>query len=286
MLLHLLLLAFALPALSLTPGASIVTLGPGAKEVQLVAAKQAAKQGFASALLEVNDEQALRRSRLMMYGPAYAKEATDAPGNAKMVAAASDISDALESAEALLVVCDTDAPPEKTMRVAMTAAPALKHIGVLSAQGGSPGDAIVQSIAAEIRPGVPVSFVRVGVLKGGGPGESEDGSLPDLGMDKAYNDGLFDLSEAQCSMSHDRFTLGGRVVKGKDAFKPANFFQKMGTKSSFDPCDTDTNRSCAASCLIAAVQRESACDVSVGAAKGEDLGTPEEWVERINGAMG
>ena len=93
---------------ALAPGAGVFVLGPGAREVQLIAAKTAANAGYRSACLcgKESPKQRLNKvtgtrniQRALMYGRAYAEEGKDAEGKVRLVSTPDEIGDELAVCE-------------------------------------------------------------------------------------------------------------------------------------------------------------------------------------------
>ena len=90
---------------------------------------------------------------------------------------------------------------------------------------------------------VELSIVRVGSLKGGGPGEAEEG---ELGLHKSYYDSIVDLSIYMATSAYDKFTLGASVSAG-DPFDMPNPLLRAAKQGSFEASDAETSRTVAAS---------------------------------------
>jgi len=234
----------------------VVVSGPGATEVNLIAAKMAAKLGNCEAFSVVRDP---RRATELMYG----RGVTEGP--ARAISGVDAIADALATAEALILTCDFQSgpPTEASLRAVFGNAPKLRHVALLSTLGGQalplvakpfgPFEGKLRELAAANR--VQVSVVRVGNLKGGGPGEVFQGkALTDFGLDKFFYDTLIDLSEATATMAYDRFALGATVRRGDPLRRMPNPVVSLFTAGTFEPLDTDCSRLSAAAALVAAVR--------------------------------
>lgn len=256
---------------------NVVVLGPGAFEVKLCTAKIAAKQGLAASVV-VSD---VGKAQALMYG----KTPGTAKGKTASVVSVDDIATALKPCEGLIMTLPN--PTEKSMSALFENAPKLKRLAMLSSIGGklSKAENYLRELCEEKK--CQFSVVRVGVLKGGGPGEvattgpDAGKALTDYGLSKAYYDTLVDLSLAQTTMAHDRFTLGADVVAG-DPYKPQNFILEIATSGEFGPKKTDTNRVVAASSLVAAITRPKPIDITVSAASSRAPPTPAEWTKLLN----
>ena len=130
--------------------------------------------------------------------------------------------------------------------------------------------------------GCDVSIVRVGTLKGGGPGEEENPPEKEVGLSISYYNTLIQLDEYMCTASYDKFTLGAKITKG-DSVELANPLMKAARKSDFSPYDDETSRVVAAGAIIHALTHPSAVEFSVGASKGEQPPTSEEWASLFKG---
>ena len=93
-------------------------------------------------------------------------------------------------------------------------------MGVTRAKPGGPfgiggGDAAIAAGEAALRKatsarGVDLSIIRVGTLKGGGPGVAEG---DELGLSQLYYDGIGDLTAYMTTQSYDKFTNGAKVLR-------------------------------------------------------------------------
>jgi hypothetical protein len=152
-------------------------------------------------------------------------------------------------------------------------------MGVSKAKGGFFGGGDVKLLQSETTlrdickaRNLKFSIVRAGNLKGGGPGE--DGN--DFGLNKSYYNTLLDIVEASVTMAHDKYTLGLDCRKG-DTIDMPNMIAQMGTKSSFEACDYETNRVVVAGGLVAAALYDAPVEVTVSAEKATTPPTLEAW---------
>jgi hypothetical protein len=277
-------IAILLNLLPLVLSLSTVIFGPQSRELLLLTAKLAAREGIAtSCICSEGTDVGCRR---LMYGTDYADVAIDDPSRAKPISTANDIGLALESCDAITLI-NYDAPVEASLlnTLISNSGPNLSKIVVLSkmgvtrAKGGffsgtesklSEAEAVIRTTCREKN--LRLSIVRAGVLKGGGPGK--DGN--DFGMNRVYYNTLFDIVEASVTMAHDKFTVGAAVEAGDPVDLP-NMLSQMASKSSFEPARGETNRIVAAGAAVAALLREEAIEVSVSSAKSEELVTMVEW---------
>ena len=208
-------------------GLNSLTFGPGSLELRLITAKLAARNGGDAALYAGPDEKAQKRWRSLMYGKEYGDADADAPGCARVMTTVEELGASLSAAEALVLVCDT-APLEQSALDTLfnNAGDDLRRVvliskmGVTRAKPAGPfglggGDAAIAAGEAALRKvasardGLDLSIVRVGTLKGGGPGAAEGG---ELGLSQLYYDGIVDLSTYMCTQSYDKFTNGAKVL--------------------------------------------------------------------------
>ena len=268
---------------------STVVFGPQSRELLLLTAKLAAREGIStSCICSEGTEAGCRR---LMYGSSYADDGVDDHDKAKPISAASDIGTALATCESLTLI-NYDAPVEESLwkTLIQNTGPQLSKIVVLSkmgvtrAKGGFFGGVDKKLLDAEMcirttcaEKNLPLTIVRAGILKGGGPGK--DGN--DLGMDKVYYNTLFDIVEASVSMAHDKFTVGAEVEQG-DAIDLPNAISQMATKSSFEPRRGETNRIVAAGATVAALLQDKPMEISVSSTKSEQLPTMKEWNQMLS----
>ena len=290
----------------LSPGSGVLVLGPGAAEVKLIAAKLAAKAKYKAACVALGpaSDATLFGQRALMYGKAYAEAGQDAPGRAAVIQGPDAIAERLRTAEGVIVCCDEQSGPPSAGSVRAIFdrgnSPKLRSVALLSKiQGGgaggllakslAPGEAALKEAAAD-RGNVALSIVRVGVLKGGGPGKIERDkanagkSLTDHGLDAYYYSTLYEYSNALAIMAHDQFALGASVTNG-DPFKMPNFIEAFRTKADFEPRPTDASRVAAAGALLAALVREKDADFTVSSLQSETPPTFQEWGKMLKEAL-
>ena len=125
----------------------------------------------------------------------------------------------------------------------------------------------------------PLDTFAVGILKGGGPGGGQDaprvGDM-ELGLSKAYYDGIAELETYMTTQAHDRFTLGATVLAG-DPLDLPSALMRIGRRGSFDPRDDETSRIVGAAAAVHAIRHPSTVELSIGAAKGEAPPTTAQW---------
>lgn len=279
-----LLICLAVPSLAGRPLDSVVVsafnsvvVGPGALEVKLIAAKIAAKSDDQCFLISPPDESFKKKCRSLMYGsPAKGGEEEDNRPMPLFVASASEIGDALKVAEGIIITCDKEPMGDAMIDTLLSnAGTDLKHVCMLSVMGTRLAKAEETLRKKCTDADITVSIIRAGTLQGGGPGGGEDGSGGEVeyGLNKFFDNTIFDLLEARTSMAFDKFTLGVKLSKD-NPYKPATaLFGTVG----FGPNDGTTGRTAAAMALYAAVQRDIGVDVSLSSDKGEAPPTPDEW---------
>ena len=124
--------------------------------------------------------------------------------------------EALASAHCLALISDGVAMPGAALTSVLEAAPQLKRIVCLSKMGVTRASAgplglgrgNVEQLEAENRlrsacasAEIGLSIVRVGTLKGGGPGRA--GNLVDLGLSRAYYDNVMDIETLRVTQAYD-----------------------------------------------------------------------------------
>ena len=265
-------------------GTSVV-YGPSAKELVLLTSKLIAKEGEESYCIVGPKQEGAGRK--LMYGTRDEYE-DDGQNRAIPISSGGDMQSALTKAETLFLVC-YDSPIEESALTTLmnNAGSGLSKVVLLSKMGASvggggffgggsklaDGEKSVRSICKSKN--LDLSIVRAGQLKGGGPGEP---NANDFGLSVSYYNTLFELSEAACTMSHDRFTLGVDCFPG-DSVEQPNPLALFGTKTSFDAYPYDTNRINAAMACVMAAKHDKPVEFSVGSAKAEAPPSQEEWAE-------
>lgn len=267
-----------------------VVYGPSAKELILLTSKLVSKDGQESFCICAPGQEAI--SRRLMYGDV--DEDGDDESNyrlAKPISSGGDIQEALTKANTLILVCHDTPIDEKALATLLNSAGSdlskivlLSKMGVEASGGGggffgggggnprlADSESAVRSLCESKN--INLSIVRAGQLKGGGPGEPFDN---DYGLNKQYYNTLFELSEASCTMAHDRFTLGVDCSKG-DTVEIPNALKLFGTKTSFDASPYDTNRINAAMAAVMAASHDRPVEFSVGTAKATSPPSREEW---------
>lgn len=265
-------------------GTSVV-YGPSAREMVLLTSKLIAKEGERSYCIVGPQQESTGRK--LMYGKRDEYE-DDGQNRAVPISSGGDMQNALTDAETLFLIC-YDSPIEKSALSTLlnTAGSGLSRVVLLSKMGATTGGGGFFGGGSKLADGeetvrslcwsknLDLSIVRAGQLKGGGPGEP---NANDFGLSVAYYNTLFELAEASCTMSHDRFTLGVDCSKGDSVDQP-NPLSLFGTKTSFDAYPHDTNRINACMACVMAAKHGKPVEFSVGSAKGEAPPSKEEWAE-------
>jgi len=252
----------------------LVIVGSGALEVQLMTAKLAHKQGD-TATLVVGTDINTKTCQKMMYG------SEDLVEGVSMVSSGSDIGEALDKVDGLVLICDVDRNMDWDVAETLldnANADTLRHVALLSQMGGK-SKQLEEKLRKRCQEDdqLCLSIIRAGILKGGGAGQ--DPETP-FGLHKYWYDTLFELKTALLTMSFDKYTLGATVTEGDTPC--ANFFQKMSSGQSFDPAAYDTGRLAAAQALLTAVHQDKNLDVSIGTASAKEPPTMEEWKTMLN----
>lgn len=289
----------ALCALPSAAALSTLVYGPGSLEIRLLAAKLIAREPDCSAAFYVGEDNpaVTKRCRQLLYGKAAAEDQQD-PENAQVLTSTEDLGSFLAKSDSLCLVCDSSPLSDGVFKTLLANAPDLSRVVLVSKMGvtrakplpfGLPNPDVAladneKAIADAARTaGLELSIVRVGTLKGGGPGAIEDGKLVgdvELGLAQPFYDGIGDLSSYMVATAFDKFTLGAKLVAG-DPFELANPIMRAGNAGSFDPRDDETSRIVAGGAIVHALCRHptGGLDVTVAAAKGEAPPTADEWAE-------
>jgi hypothetical protein len=169
----------------------------------------------------------------------------DAPDCAQVVSDGNDIQGVFETCSAMVIVANEGELTQGALATAFGVAPELKRVVMISqmgatrAKGGLFGGGDLKVLEGEnlVRraadaKAVEVSVVRVGTLKGGGPGRVELGEVvgaEEHGLSKAWYDTLIDLEGALVTQAYDKFTLGANCVAG-DPIDLPNGLMRMANK--------------------------------------------------------
>lgn len=275
-----------LPLANVCEALNTVLYGPSAREMLVLTAKVAAREGLdASLICAPGTEEGCQK---LMYGPT-ATPPEGLSGRATPVSSGDDMQGALEKADALVFVAlDTPIEEASYKTLLNSAGDNLEKVVLLSRMGvskaGSGGffgggkDAQLKASEDNLKNlcnsrGLPLSIVRAGVtLKGGGPGEEGE----DHGLDRNYYNTLLDVVEASVTIAHDKYTLGLDCTKG-DTVEVPNMFTQMGSKSSFEACAFESNRVVLAGGTVAALLHDEPVEISVSSAKAEQPPSQQDW---------
>jgi len=276
-------------ATALLPGSAVV-FGPGTGEMRLVVSKLVARSGVDTTLIA--NVQQVESYEKLMYGDA---KLTD--GAAKIVAVNSEISAALAQAQALCIVCDEGSLPESPMMSALEAAPDLQKIVLLSRMGVSKatagfmglgkGEVEMQECEARLRAaagsrGLDLSVVRVGSLKGGGPGAMASADSEEIGLSQNYYDTILELETALVTQAYDKYSLGCSLKAG-DTIEAQNTFSRLANKGSFEPRPDETSRVVAGGAVVATLAHPKPVEFTLSATKGTAAPTADEWQSMLEG---
>ena len=292
----------ALTTTTTTTPKTTVVYGPQSRELLLLVAKLAAAPSYGNlqqthCICAPGTEEGCRR---LLYGSDYADAGVDLEGNAKPISDPEDMGAALEAAESLVLVA-TDEPVEGASLetfLKYTTPDVLQKIVLISNMGVTKGggggffgggnqkqlesEQTLRKIAKDRN--LEFSIVRAGICKGGGPSVDNEGNTihETLALSKAYYNTILDVVEYKVTLAHDTFSLGAdttSVVAGDPHTLP-NMLTQMGSKASFDPGPTDSNRIVVAAAAVAALSQPP-LEISVGTAGGTELVTLEEWSELL-----
>jgi len=283
---------------------STVIYGTACRELQLLTSKIAAQEGIDASC--VCSSSGIDSSYRIMYGKdddddSKTKEIDSTM--VKMVSSNEEIANALGNANSLVLIGYDTPINEEQLNLLVGAASSklskvvlLSKMGVTKAKGGGffgggGGDKKLVESENRIRElaqtdKLDLSIIRAGVLKGGGPGDDNSNGS---GLSKSYYSTIGDLLEFNIAQGHDTFTLGIQdAVTTGDQMELPNMIQQMGTKSSFEPSPSDTNRVVVASSIVATLllDRDDIAsfplEFSVGAARSEQLPTMDEWFATLS----
>eukprot|EP00520_Triparma_pacifica_P007210 CAMPEP_0118658940 /NCGR_PEP_ID=MMETSP0785-20121206/14839_1 /TAXON_ID=91992 /ORGANISM="Bolidomonas pacifica, Strain CCMP 1866" /LENGTH=245 /DNA_ID=CAMNT_0006551997 /DNA_START=299 /DNA_END=1033 /DNA_ORIENTATION=+ len=235
----------------------------------------------------------------------YGKEGeTKAPGNLKISTDLGGLGEALSGTTNLVILNSEEPLPLSSLETLLgeDSTPILKdvvlvtRIGTSSSSSSSGGGGGLfgfmgggdsglkyrecEESTREIVKGraLKMSTVRVGVMKGGGPGKIEEGKVvgEDLGLDKVFYDGQAQLEKFMMMSGHDKFTLGCSLTPN-DPIKMSNPIVQSGRSVSFDPFPDEVNVITVAETVRYLRGRDVTVDATVSGEKGERLPTKDEF---------
>uniref|UniRef100_A0A7S2BLE2 Uncharacterized protein n=1 Tax=Florenciella parvula TaxID=236787 RepID=A0A7S2BLE2_9STRA len=266
--------------MALAKGSTITVLGPGNKQVQLLAAKLACKNGYKANLLI--DDGELANARTLTYGRNYARAGADEPNNVQFAIGAEGLGKALSKSDGIILVGDYKEIPQKLIDSTVVAAPGLKRIALLSEHGASKGgggktsEEYLKSVAES--KGFEWSIARGGLLKGGGPGNVDRGD--DYGLDVYFYDTNPELNSFQKDKFSDQYLMGAKISKG-DVLNVSPFQKVMAANSMSSAAVGVTNRCAMAAALVQSLGQEACTnsDFGVDSIRGLAPPTQRSWDE-------
>jgi len=268
--------ALGLRMAALSPGATITIYGSGNKNVQLLAGKLACKAGFKANVLV--DEGELGAARVLSYGKFYASGGVDAKGNTQFAVGADGLGKALKDSEGLIIVGEQGkGVEEKLIQSVISGTPGLKRITLLSEHGASKGGPMKATEAslkeAAAKAGVEWCVARCGLLKGGGPGNTERGD--DYGLDRYFYDTNPEINSWQRDKFSDQYIGGASITKG-DVVDVGPFQKIMAANSMSQATVGCTNRVSIASALVQSLRQEVCGNMDFGVDSIRGLAPPTQ----------
>jgi hypothetical protein len=263
--------------MGMSSSSTVTILGPGNKPVQLIAAKVAADAGYKTNIL-IDSVEGLTQARVMAYGRVYARNMNDPADKPQFVVGGESLGTALAQSEGL-VVCPEGNDMSALVESAIKGCPNLKRVTMLSTQGGSSGAmaSTEESLkkAAEAS-GAEWSIVRVGLVKGGGPGNVERGDA--IGLDPYFYDTNPEINSFQKDKFADQYLLGAKLRPG-DSVRINPFQAIFASQATSVAADGSVNRNIAARALVQSLSQEKAAnaDFSVDSTRGLAVPTQESW---------
>ncbi|GMH90661.1 hypothetical protein TrST_g4957 [Triparma strigata] len=274
---------------------STTVFGPGSETLALVTAKMVAQAGSSKATQGVNlfagqDEAGAKLKRT--WTKLIAGQGPDGPNPlppnlniATSLDGEGGLGSCLEATSSLIILADAEplAPGAAATLLSESSTPGLEKVVVVTRLGASKatggfflgGDAKLRECEEEIRKGaksrgLEASVLRVGTLKGGGPGESG------LGLDKFFYNTQAQLEKFMMMSGMDKFTVGCSVLPG-NPLTLANPVVRKGRSISFDPYPDECSVIACASAVRHLLGRDGTVDATLSAEKGEAPPTEEEW---------
>lgn len=221
----------------------LVVLGPGDPWLSLCTAKTAHGRGMEATCVTRNPSEAAR----MLWG----KESTSEESPVALGDGPEYIGAALSEAEAIVLNgAEFGGLKEAFATAVLRNAPQVARLTLCVEAGESAGAVDACRSTCQDRR-IPLNVLRVGKLKGGGPGE--DGS-EDVGLSRHFYDTQGDLLKFQSDSYADNYLLG---LSAKPGDAPVNFFQKVVAGQKQDRADGVSNRAVAAKALVASVEGDT-----------------------------
>ena len=172
---------------------NVVVLGSGDPWLSLCTAKTASARGLPATCVSNNEPEALK----MLWGKGF-----DGASPVKVVNGPDAIGEALADCEGLVLNgAEFGGLTDRFAAIALDNGPALKKVAVC-VEAGQSKDAVDKTRSMCAARDIPVSVLRVGKLKGGGPGETDDGS-DDLGLSRHFYDTDADILNYQANQFSD-----------------------------------------------------------------------------------
>lgn len=239
----------------------VTVIGPGDPWLSLCTAKVAASQGARAACVTKKTETAAK----MLWG----KDATG--GDIDLVDGAANIGDALADATGLVINGAAFGGLKDTFALAaLRNAPSLEGV-VVCVDAGESAAAVAATLAECGERGLRSSVVRVGKLKGGGPGKDTAGAA--VTLNSFFYDTNPDLMGYMGDSYADGYLLGLTAERGD---KPANFFQKIAAGQASGRAAGVTSRVTAANALVAALA-VGGVDVTLTVEEGTPAAMVADW---------
>lgn len=233
-----------------------VVLGPGDPWLNLAAAKVAHGKGLPSAVASNKPDIANQQ----MWG----REPASTP--VRVVDGAEEIGEVLADAEGVVLNgAGFGKLTPNYCEIVVRNSPKLARL-TLCVEAGQAADAVTAARGACATRSIPCDVIRVGALRGGGPGAEDDEG--DVGLSKFFYDTNADYPKYQMDSYADKFLLGLSATPGD---KPVNFFKKALASQSMGPSEGVSNRGTCARALVAAVSREAGApelDLTLNAEEG------------------
>lgn len=272
----------ALQMSAISPGSRITVLGPGNKQVQLLAAKLACKAGY-KATVVLDDQDQLNNARSLLYGRLYAREGKDDLDKVQFAVGGEEIGVALGISEGLIVVTQGSAPSNVLLEKSIAAGTKLKRVAMMSGHGNKLEAAEKVLANAAEAAGVEWSIARVGLLRGGGPGNV--GREDDFGLDQYFYNTNPELNSFQKDKFSDQYQLGASLTPGNSLASQLNPFKYALAQNSFSVItEGNTNRITAGAVLVQALVQDACAnrDFGLSAVRGLQPQSKQQWTAAFN----
>lgn len=258
-------------------GETVTILGPGNKPVQLIAAKVAADAGYKTNVL-IDNIDGLNQARVMTYGRVYARNMNDPVDKPQFIVGGESLGTALATSEGL-IVCSDGQEVKSLVESAIKGSPKLKRVTLLSRNGGSSGamaDSELALKAAAEAAGAEWSIVRVGLVKGGGPGNVARGDS--IGLDEYFYNTNPEINSFQKDKFADQYLLGAKLKPG-DTVANNPFQMIFASQATSVAAEGSVNRNIAARVLVQSLFQPGCAnaDFSVDSTRGLAVPTQESF---------